>query len=137
MTAFELGILVAQRRNVPGHLKQAYADGFAGALEKRAQEVPSNTEAILSLIGEHARNIGKDIRWHAKSPWPLPIRRSVSGGPSQIRSTSDAIGRYGPAAATATALAALSAYVRHKQKKNEEAQQNAAPYLRSLRSLER
>lgn len=36
MTAYELGILAAQRSNVPGHLKQAYARGFAGVMEKRA-----------------------------------------------------------------------------------------------------
>ncbi len=37
MTAYELGVLSAQQRNIPGHLKQAYALGFAGAFEKRAE----------------------------------------------------------------------------------------------------
>ena len=42
MTPYELGVLAAQRRNVPGHLKQAYAEGFAGAFEKRAAEIIGN-----------------------------------------------------------------------------------------------
>ena len=40
MTAYELGMEVAQRALVPGHLKQAYAEGFAGAFEKRANRPP-------------------------------------------------------------------------------------------------
>jgi len=39
MTAYDLGIIAAGRRNVPGHLKQAYAQGFAGAWEKAAAAV--------------------------------------------------------------------------------------------------
>jgi hypothetical protein len=35
MTPYTIGIKVAQQRNVPGHAKQAYAAGFAEALEKR------------------------------------------------------------------------------------------------------
>lgn len=52
MTPYELGILAAQRRNVSGHLKQAYARGFAGVMEKRA-ELSDNTKRILAglLIG--------------------------------------------------------------------------------------
>jgi len=37
MPAYKLGIPAAQHAHVPGHLKQAYADGFTEALEKRAR----------------------------------------------------------------------------------------------------
>jgi hypothetical protein len=36
MTPYELGQLAARTQQVPGHLKQACAQGFAGAFEKRA-----------------------------------------------------------------------------------------------------
>ena len=52
MAAYELGILAAQHALVPGHLKQAYARGFAGALEKRATD--ADTRAFtreLSRLG--------------------------------------------------------------------------------------
>jgi len=35
MTLYDLGIRIAQQRNVPGHLKQAYAGGYAKQIEKQ------------------------------------------------------------------------------------------------------
>jgi hypothetical protein len=50
MTAYELGILAAQRANVPGHLKQADAQGFAGVMEKRAGLFSRKPEPAMQPI---------------------------------------------------------------------------------------
>ena len=50
MPAYELGILAANRANVPSHLKQAYASGFAGALEKRAQVSKPDVATALDVL---------------------------------------------------------------------------------------
>jgi hypothetical protein len=52
MTPYELGILAAQRRNVSDHLKQAYARGFAVALEKRAQGMPEGTVPLMTPVSD-------------------------------------------------------------------------------------
>ena len=39
---------IAQQRNVPGHLKQAYATGFAGAFEKTAQALPGAMSLVMT-----------------------------------------------------------------------------------------
>ena len=38
MTPYELGMLAARTQQIPEHLKQAYAQGFAGAFEKSAAD---------------------------------------------------------------------------------------------------
>jgi hypothetical protein len=51
MTAYELGILAAQRANVPGHLKQADAQGFNRAFGKRAKEA-TNTVPLMRPVSD-------------------------------------------------------------------------------------
>ena len=58
MTPYELGIKTAQQRNVPGHLKQAYAHGFAGVLVKAAQASGMNRDALLKHLW-YAENAGR------------------------------------------------------------------------------
>ena len=61
MTPYELGIRTAQHANVPDHLKQAYAQGFAGVLEKRAEaELPKELTTLSGypppqLMGSRGR----------------------------------------------------------------------------------
>ena len=52
MTPYELGALAAQRANVPGHLKQAYAQGFAESVEKRAQGMPEGTVPLMTPVSD-------------------------------------------------------------------------------------
>lgn len=44
--------LAVRRRNVRGHLKQACAEGFAGALEKRARDVPKGTVPLMTPVSD-------------------------------------------------------------------------------------
>ena len=64
MTALELGIRVAQQNNVPGHLKQAYARGFAGALEKRAMPLLYETPAAYAYTPEAVEDVWNPMLGH-------------------------------------------------------------------------
>ena len=55
MSPYLLGIFVAQHRNVANHLKQAYAQGFAEVLEKRAELSPEEKKRILDLVRKYSR----------------------------------------------------------------------------------
>ena len=61
MTPYELGILAAQNANVPGHLKQAYVQGFAGAFEKMGEaKLPKELSVLVGyptpqLMGSRGR----------------------------------------------------------------------------------
>jgi len=72
MTAYELGIKTAQQRNVPDHLKQAYAHGFAGAMEKRGETV------LRDFTDEEAKEIRR-IRRGWRPGHGLLARKSSPG----------------------------------------------------------
>ena len=59
MAPYELGQLAAQRANVPDHLKQAYAEGFAGALEKRAVAKWRTAKGLVALLGPNNNNLSR------------------------------------------------------------------------------
>ena len=56
MTPYALGILAARRRGVPVHLKQAFAQGFADAFEKRAGVSPEMLRLALRKVLESENN---------------------------------------------------------------------------------
>jgi len=54
MTPYDIGLRAAQQVNVPGHLKEAYAQGFADTFEKKAAppiRSPEDIKALLAFMG--------------------------------------------------------------------------------------
>ena len=73
MTPYELGIKVTQQRNVPGHLKQAYARGFVGGVIGVTTGLGSN---LLQRLG---------VRRKEEDDYPPRVTSDVASPDHDVR----------------------------------------------------